>query len=121
MYDIDVILYDFSLQLNKSAILRKAIDYIRFLQNSNAKLKQENMALKMNAQSQTLRDLLTPETQLPCKEDDPEMLLGGITPPRSDVSSLSPARSDSSSLPASPQTDNIYFTDVSTEFYNGFY
>lgn len=38
------------LQLNKSAVLRKAIDYIRYLQQANQKLKQENMALKMAAQ-----------------------------------------------------------------------
>lgn len=37
-------------QLNKSAILRKAIEYIRFLQQSNQKLKQENLALKMAMQ-----------------------------------------------------------------------
>ena len=35
-----------SFQVNKSAILRKAIDYIRFLQNENAKLKQENAQLR---------------------------------------------------------------------------
>lgn len=65
-------------KLNKSAILRKTIDYIRFLQNSNAKLKAENMSLKMAAQRQNLRDLL---------------LCGELTPPRSDSSepSLSPA------------------------------
>ncbi|XP_015429774.1 PREDICTED: sterol regulatory element-binding protein 1 [Dufourea novaeangliae] len=65
-------------KLNKSAILRKTIDYIRFLQNSNAKLKAENMALKMAAQRQNLRDLL---------------VCGELTPPRSDSSepSLSPA------------------------------
>lgn len=40
----------FSGQLNKSAVLRKAIDYIRYLQQSNQKLKQENMALKMVTQ-----------------------------------------------------------------------
>lgn len=34
-------------QLNKSAVLRKAIDYIRYLQQANQKLKQENMTLKM--------------------------------------------------------------------------
>ena len=34
------------LQLNKSAVLRKAIDYIRFLQHSNRKLKQENLSLR---------------------------------------------------------------------------
>jgi len=33
-------------KVNKSAILRKAIDYIRFLQNENAKLKQENAQLR---------------------------------------------------------------------------
>ncbi|XP_054005282.1 sterol regulatory element-binding protein 1 [Hylaeus anthracinus] len=65
-------------KLNKSAILRKTIDYIRFLQNSNAKLKAENMSLKMTAQKQNLRDLL---------------VCGELTPPRSDSSepSLSPA------------------------------
>ncbi|KAG7199923.1 hypothetical protein KM043_014361 [Ampulex compressa] len=65
-------------KLNKSAILRKTIDYIRFLQNSNAKLKAENMSLKMAAQRQNLRDLL---------------VCGELTPPRSDSSepSLSPA------------------------------
>lgn len=33
-------------KLNKSAVLRKAIDYIRFLQNQNIKLKQENLQLR---------------------------------------------------------------------------
>ncbi|KAG0410457.1 hypothetical protein HPB47_012421 [Ixodes persulcatus] len=37
-------------KLNKSAVLRKAIDYLRYLQNANAKLKQENVALKMAVQ-----------------------------------------------------------------------
>lgn len=36
-------------QLNKSAILKKAIDYIKFLVNTNNRLKQENMALKLAA------------------------------------------------------------------------
>ncbi|XP_034950012.1 sterol regulatory element-binding protein 1 isoform X2 [Chelonus insularis] len=74
-------------KLNKSAILRKTIDYIRFLQNSNAKLKAENMSLKMAAQRQNLRDLLS---------------CGDLTPPRSDTSepSLSPAPAPLS--PASP-------------------
>ncbi|KAJ8682097.1 hypothetical protein QAD02_017889 [Eretmocerus hayati] len=71
-------------KLNKSAILRKTIDYIRFLQNTNTKLKAENMALKMSSQRHNLRDLL---------------VCGELTPPRSDTSepSLSPAPS-----PASP-------------------
>ncbi|KAK4813383.1 hypothetical protein QYF61_004720 [Mycteria americana] len=37
-------------KLNKSAVLRKAIEYIRFLQQSNQKLKQENLTLKMAVQ-----------------------------------------------------------------------
>lgn len=41
-------------QLNKSAVLRKAIDYIRYLQQTNQKLKQENMALKMSAQKNSM-------------------------------------------------------------------
>ena len=45
----------FTLQLNKSAILRKAIDYIRFMQATNARLKQENLALKMAASKQSKR------------------------------------------------------------------
>ncbi|KAL0112766.1 hypothetical protein PUN28_012200 [Cardiocondyla obscurior] len=75
-------------KLNKSAILRKTIDYIRYLQNTNAKLKAENMTLKMTAQRQNLRDLL----------------VGELTPPRSDSSepSLSPAPAPMS--PPSPSS-----------------
>ena len=39
----------FYLQLNKSAVLRKAIDHIRYLHNVNKRLKEENMALKLAA------------------------------------------------------------------------
>ncbi|XP_011299687.1 sterol regulatory element-binding protein 1 [Fopius arisanus] len=76
-------------KLNKSAILRKTIDYIRFLQNSNAKLKAENMTLKMAAQRQNLRELLS---------------IGELTPPRSDTSepSLSPVPTMPPLSPASP-------------------
>lgn len=76
-------------KLNKSAILRKTIDYIRFLQNSNAKLKAENMTLKMAAQRQNLRELLS---------------IGELTPPRSDGSepSLSPVPTIPPLSPASP-------------------
>ncbi|XP_047361469.1 sterol regulatory element-binding protein 1 [Vespa velutina] len=76
-------------KLNKSAILRKTIDYIRFLQNSNAKLKAENMSLKLATQRPNIRDLLA---------------CGELTPPRSDSSepSLSPAPAPLS--PASPSS-----------------
>ncbi len=45
----------FVFQLHKSAILRKAIDYIRFLQSQNIKLKDENFRLKgmLNIRSQS--------------------------------------------------------------------
>ena len=39
----------YRLQLNKSAVLRKAIDYIRFLQQGNQRLKQENLSLRTAA------------------------------------------------------------------------
>lgn len=34
------------LKLNKSGVLRKAIEYIKYLQTNNARLKRENLALK---------------------------------------------------------------------------
>ncbi|TRY98988.1 hypothetical protein DNTS_001249 [Danionella cerebrum] len=66
-------------KLNKSAVLKKAIDYIRYLQQSNQKLKQENMTLKMSMQkNKTLKDLVTMEVDV--KPEIP-------TPPASDVGS----------------------------------
>ncbi|CAG9766585.1 unnamed protein product [Ceutorhynchus assimilis] len=73
-------------KLNKSAILRKTIDYIRFLQNSNSRLKEENMALKMSATQNTLKNLLTNSIKYGPED----------TPPHSDVSS-------EHSLPSSPE------------------
>lgn len=37
-------------QMHKSGVLRKAIDYIKYLQQVNQKLRQENLALKMASQ-----------------------------------------------------------------------
>ncbi|XP_049284991.1 sterol regulatory element-binding protein 1 [Anopheles funestus] len=89
-------------KLNKSAILRKAIDHIRHLQKQNNLLKQENMAYKMRLadQKHSLKDLLVGQQHLA-----DEMMVGPITPPRSDESnpSSSPAHSDSS-MPGSPFT-----------------
>ncbi|XP_060530228.1 sterol regulatory element-binding protein 1 [Cylas formicarius] len=84
-------------KLNKSAILRKTIEYIRFLQNSNSRLKQENMALKMAATQTTLKGILTNNVKY--GPDD--------TPPHSDVSSMSPEHS----LPSSPE----YSTNIKDE------
>uniref|UniRef100_A0A8C2JV79 Sterol regulatory element-binding protein 1 n=1 Tax=Cyprinus carpio TaxID=7962 RepID=A0A8C2JV79_CYPCA len=64
-------------KLNKSAVLRKAIDFIRYLQQSNQKLKQENMALKMSIQkNKSLKDLVIMEVDV--KPEIP-------TPPASDI------------------------------------
>ncbi|XP_050823819.1 sterol regulatory element-binding protein 1 isoform X3 [Gopherus flavomarginatus] len=98
-------------KMNKSAILRKAIDYIRFLRQSNQKLKQENVALKMAAQqNKSLKDLVATcggKTDVPMEEIKPEMM-DMLTPPPSDVgspshsSSLSLSSSSSDSEPDSP-------------------
>nr|CAD7410649.1 unnamed protein product [Timema poppensis] len=88
-------------KLNKSAILRKAIDYIRFLQNSNTKLKHENMVLKMASDKQTLKELLVSDGSDETSQRD---CVCPATPPHSDVSSpsLSPPHSEGS-LPSSPE------------------
>lgn len=85
-------------KLHKSAILRKAIDHIRYLQSQNNKLKQENMYLKniMTESKHGLKDLLTSQQNASV-----------MTPPRSDESnpSESPSHSDSSN-PSSPFCDS---------------
>uniref|UniRef100_A0A3B5LRW9 Sterol regulatory element-binding protein 1 n=1 Tax=Xiphophorus couchianus TaxID=32473 RepID=A0A3B5LRW9_9TELE len=90
-------------KLNKSAVLRKAIDYIRYLQQTNQKLKQENMALKMAAQkNKSLKDLVAMEvdTQAEVKNELP-------TPPASDVGSpTSFSRCSSDSEPDSPMGED---------------
>ncbi|NXN27620.1 SRBP1 protein, partial [Nycticryphes semicollaris] len=81
-------------KLNKSAILRKAIEYIRFLQQSNQKLKQENLTLKMAMQkNQSLKDLVAScsggaKTEVPMEVVKAEVM-EMLTPPPSDVGSPS--------------------------------
>uniref|UniRef100_A0A669CCT9 Sterol regulatory element-binding protein 1 n=1 Tax=Oreochromis niloticus TaxID=8128 RepID=A0A669CCT9_ORENI len=90
-------------KLNKSAVLRKAIDYIRYLQQTNQKLKQENMALKMAAQkNKSLKDLVAMEVdgQADVKSELP-------TPPASDVGSpTSFSHCGSDSEPDSPMGED---------------
>ncbi|XP_017751054.1 PREDICTED: sterol regulatory element-binding protein 1 [Rhinopithecus bieti] len=79
-------------KLNKSAVLRKAIDYIRFLQHSNQKLKQENLSLRTAVhKSKSLKDLVSA-----CgSEGNTDVLMEGVktevedtlTPPPSDAGS----------------------------------
>lgn len=47
-----------SRQMHKSGVLRKAIDYIKYLQQVNHKLRQENMALKMANQKNSECNLI---------------------------------------------------------------
>ncbi|KFP04790.1 Sterol regulatory element-binding protein 2, partial [Calypte anna] len=81
-------------KLNKSAILRKAIEYIRFLQQSNQKLKQENLTLKMAMQkNQSLKDLVSScrggsKAEAPTEVVKAEVM-EMLTPPPSDVGSPS--------------------------------
>ncbi|XP_070703412.1 sterol regulatory element-binding protein 1 isoform X1 [Pempheris klunzingeri] len=90
-------------KLNKSAVLRKAIDYIRYLQQTNQKLKQENMAFKMAAQkNKSLKDLVAMEVDGPAevKNELP-------TPPASDVGSpTSFSHCGSDSEPDSPMGED---------------
>lgn len=100
-------------KLNKSAVLRKAIEHIRYLQNSNAKLKQENIALKIATQN--LRGEEVPAS--PQSADVPTT--EAFTPPQSDTSS--PARSgiDSddchSDVASSPADNNITMASLDFE------
>ncbi|XP_044517665.1 sterol regulatory element-binding protein 1 [Gracilinanus agilis] len=80
-------------KLNKSAILRKAIDYIRFLQQTNQKLKQENLTLRMAMQkNKSLKDLVSSRSSgsmdVPMEIIKPEMV-DALTPPPSDAGSPS--------------------------------
>ncbi|XP_075972874.1 sterol regulatory element binding protein [Anticarsia gemmatalis] len=87
-------------KLNKSAILRKTIEYIKYLQNQNTRLKQENMALKLAFQKSGVKE---PQFDVT------------YTPPRSDISSpsSSPHGFDSDS-PSSPEfkVEDKYSTKI---------
>ncbi|KFO78878.1 Sterol regulatory element-binding protein 1, partial [Cuculus canorus] len=81
-------------KLNKSAVLRKAIEYIRFLQQSNQKLKQENLTLKMAMQkNKSLKDLVASCSSGDKAEAPMEVVKAEVmemlTPPPSDVGSPS--------------------------------
>ncbi|XP_068279991.1 sterol regulatory element-binding protein 1 isoform X6 [Nyctibius grandis] len=96
-------------KLNKSAILRKAIEYIRFLQQSNQKLKQENLTLKMAVQkNQSLKDLVASCSGGTKAEAPMEVVKAEAmempTPPPSDVGS--PARGSPLSLSGGSSTSS---------------
>ncbi|XP_059415089.1 sterol regulatory element-binding protein 2 isoform X4 [Carassius carassius] len=88
-------------KMHKSGVLRKAIDYIKYLQQVNHKLRQENLTLKMaNHKNKSV-----------CLSDDvdlkPEMAF--ISPPPSDSGSSSPPQLSPfciDSEPGSPLLEN---------------
>jgi hypothetical protein len=94
-------------KLHKSAILRKAIDHIRYMHKENKKLREENRCLRnhLTKGKPTLKDLLINDHHHTNQTSLAEELInnGGLTPPRSDESdpSFSPAHSDNS-MPLSP-------------------
>ncbi|KAJ8251861.1 hypothetical protein GJAV_G00226230 [Gymnothorax javanicus] len=79
-------------KMHKSGVLRKAIDYIKYLQQVNHKLRQENLALKMaNQRNSALQSRGQPESV--CLTDDsvemkPEAVM--MSPPASESGSSSP-------------------------------
>lgn len=96
-------------KLNKSAILKKAIDYIRYLQQSTIKLKKENMMLKMAAQKNSTLEEIVAGTGVNMDSMKAEMI-DVLTPPPSDVGSPSRTGSplsqcNSDSEPDSPFSD----------------
>lgn len=68
-------------KMHKSGVLRKAIDYIKYLQQVNHKLRQENLALKMGQKGKPV--ILSEDVEL--KE---EIVM--MSPPASDSGSGSP-------------------------------
>ncbi|XP_067912038.1 sterol regulatory element-binding protein 1 isoform X4 [Heterodontus francisci] len=100
-------------KLNKSAILRKAVDYIRFLQQTNQKLKQENMVLRMATQkNQSLKDIVASsgvslDASTNGFKQDPDLL----TPPPSDVGSP-PQNSPFSVNSSDSEPDSLFFDDT---------
>ncbi|XP_051876845.1 sterol regulatory element-binding protein 1 isoform X2 [Pristis pectinata] len=100
-------------KLNKSAILRKAVDYIRFLQQANQKLKQENMVLRMASQkNQSLKDIVAStgiglDTMSHGFKQEPDLL----SPPPSDAGSP-PQNSPFSVSSSDSETDSPFFDDT---------
>ncbi|CAG5122454.1 unnamed protein product [Candidula unifasciata] len=105
-------------KLNKSAILRKAIDLVRHLRRDNERLKLENMNLKMILKKQNLQDLLLVATE---QSSLMETETSAMTPPYSDNSSAanSPSASDDYSSPNSPGNDDSLLDDSAYSNHSG--
>ncbi|KAM4651534.1 sterol regulatory element-binding protein 2 isoform 2-T2 [Discoglossus pictus] len=98
-------------KMHKSGVLKKAIDYIKYLQQVNQKLRQENMALKLaNQKNKYLKgiDLSSlVDTSMEMKMDEFNQNILMMSPPASDSGSpavFSPYSVDSE--PGSPLLDD---------------
>ncbi|ELW64427.1 Sterol regulatory element-binding protein 2 [Tupaia chinensis] len=103
-------------KMHKSGVLRKAIDYIKYLQQVNHKLRQENMVLKLaNQKNKLLKgidlgSLVDNEVDLKIDDFNQNVLL--MSPPASDSGSqagFSPYSIDSE--PGSPLLDDAKVKD----------
>lgn len=103
-------------KMHKSGVLRKAIDYIKYLQQVNHKLRQENMVLKLaNQKSKLLKgidlgSLVDNDVDLKIDDFNQNVLL--MSPPASDSGSqagFSPYSIDSE--PGSPLLDDAKVKD----------
>ncbi|KAL7982456.1 hypothetical protein Chor_010054 [Crotalus horridus] len=103
-------------KMHKSGVLRKAIDYIKYLQQVNHKLRQENMILKLSSQKNKLlkgfdlSSLVENDVDLKMDEFNQNALL--MSPPASDSGSpagFSPYSIDSE--PGSPLLDDAKVKD----------
>ncbi|KAL7829926.1 hypothetical protein AOLI_G00308110 [Acnodon oligacanthus] len=94
-------------KMHKSGVLRKAIDYIKYLQQVNHKLRQENLALKMASQKH----------RVICVTDDVEMKpdVCVMTPPPSDSGSSSPPQSSPFCLDSEPGSPLLEHEQVKSE------
>uniref|UniRef100_A0A8C0JJG0 Sterol regulatory element-binding protein 2 n=1 Tax=Canis lupus dingo TaxID=286419 RepID=A0A8C0JJG0_CANLU len=103
-------------KMHKSGVLRKAIDYIKYLQQVNHKLRQENMVLKLaNQKNKLLKgidlgSLVDNDVELKIEDFNQNILL--MSPPASDSGSqagFSPYSIDSE--PGSPLLDDAKVKD----------
>jgi len=103
-------------KMHKSGVLRKAIDYIKYLQQVNHKLRQENMVLKLaNQKNKLLKgidlgSLVDNDVELKIDDFNQNVLL--MSPPASDSGSqagFSPYSIDSE--PGSPLLDDAKVKD----------
>lgn len=90
-------------KLQKSAILRRAVDFILALQKQNRELRRQNALLIKSSNITNVKELLVPTSNEYVKQEQDLEIYGSITPPRSDVSNppSSPSYSDNS-MPSSP-------------------